>query len=145
MSDPDDDPACQFDDFDPFSNADLPDGTGSGAGGDVANKLQPQQKVTTFSPAAEPVVTDISSFPSERIVHQLTEVPDAFRSVFQEYPYFNLLQSKLLPVLLREENSVAVCAPTGSGKTALFELAIIRVLMLHAQYQPVSPSLMSHP
>ncbi|XP_064416175.1 probable ATP-dependent DNA helicase HFM1 [Latimeria chalumnae] len=52
-----------------------------------------------------------------------------FRSVFKEFPYFNYIQSKALDDLLYTDKSFVLCAPTGSGKTVLFELAIIRLLM----------------
>ncbi|CAB1317768.1 unnamed protein product [Coregonus sp. 'balchen'] len=52
-----------------------------------------------------------------------------FRSVFKEFPYFNYVQSKALDDVLYTGKNVVACAPTGSGKTVLFELAIIRLLM----------------
>lgn len=148
MSAGDEDPACQFDDADPLTDADLPDERALGMSGEAEKKLQSQQKVEQSAGVPDPItVTDISLSPSDRIVFPITEVPEKYRSVFQDYPYFNILQSKLLPDLLQTDSAVAVCAPTGSGKTALFELAIIRILMLHAHHQPVSffPSSLSCP
>ncbi|KAG8014030.1 putative ATP-dependent DNA helicase HFM1, partial [Nibea albiflora] len=52
-----------------------------------------------------------------------------FRSVFNEFPFFNYIQSKALDDVLYTGNNFVACAPTGSGKTVLFELAIIRLLM----------------
>uniref|UniRef100_A0A3Q3LJC4 Probable ATP-dependent DNA helicase HFM1 n=1 Tax=Labrus bergylta TaxID=56723 RepID=A0A3Q3LJC4_9LABR len=52
-----------------------------------------------------------------------------FRSVFSNFPFFNYVQSKALDDVLYTGNNFVVCAPTGSGKTVLFELAIIRLLM----------------
>uniref|UniRef100_A0A3B3RIS3 Helicase for meiosis 1 n=1 Tax=Paramormyrops kingsleyae TaxID=1676925 RepID=A0A3B3RIS3_9TELE len=52
-----------------------------------------------------------------------------FRSVFKEFPYFNYVQSKALDDILYTSKNFVACAPTGSGKTVLFELAIIRLLM----------------
>ncbi|KAI4874988.1 hypothetical protein NFI96_017657 [Prochilodus magdalenae] len=52
-----------------------------------------------------------------------------FRNVFKEFPYFNCVQSKALDDLLYTSKNFVACAPTGSGKTVLFELAIIRLLM----------------
>ncbi|NXX97824.1 HFM1 helicase, partial [Centropus bengalensis] len=52
-----------------------------------------------------------------------------FRSIFKEFPYFNYAQSKALDDLLYTDRNFVVCAPTGSGKTVMFELAITRLLM----------------
>jgi hypothetical protein len=106
MSDPSDDPACQFadDDID-FSELQVTNVT---------------QSLAAFSPSAEVPLITISTLPSERTVLHKSEVPEKFQCVFDDYPYFNVLQSKLLPDLLHADNSIAVCAPTGSGKTALF-------------------------
>uniref|UniRef100_A0A4W3HMA5 Probable ATP-dependent DNA helicase HFM1 n=1 Tax=Callorhinchus milii TaxID=7868 RepID=A0A4W3HMA5_CALMI len=52
-----------------------------------------------------------------------------FRSVFKEFPYFNYIQSKALDDLLYTDRNFVICSPTGSGKTVIFELAIIRLLM----------------
>uniref|UniRef100_A0A3P8WLM6 Probable ATP-dependent DNA helicase HFM1 n=1 Tax=Cynoglossus semilaevis TaxID=244447 RepID=A0A3P8WLM6_CYNSE len=52
-----------------------------------------------------------------------------FRSVFKDFPFFNYVQSKALDDILYTDKNFVACAPTGSGKTVLFELAIIRLLM----------------
>ncbi|OWK64380.1 putative ATP-dependent DNA helicase HFM1 [Lonchura striata] len=62
-----------------------------------------------------------------------------FRSIFKEFPYFNYAQSKALDdvsmehklqlQLLYTDRNFVICAPTGSGKTVMFELAITRLLM----------------
>ncbi|XP_027693877.1 probable ATP-dependent DNA helicase HFM1 [Vombatus ursinus] len=59
----------------------------------------------------------------------VTEIPAQFRSIFKEFPYFNYIQSKALDDLLYSDRNFVVCAPTGSGKTVIFELAITRLLM----------------
>ncbi len=41
---------------------------------------------------------------------------------------FNYIQKQCLPILLRTDENVVVSAPTGSGKTVLFELAMIRAI-----------------
>ncbi|XP_068948830.1 probable ATP-dependent DNA helicase HFM1 [Petaurus breviceps papuanus] len=59
----------------------------------------------------------------------VTEIPAQFRSIFKEFPYFNYIQSKALDDLLYTDRNFVVSAPTGSGKTVIFELAITRLLM----------------
>ncbi|XP_029560143.1 probable ATP-dependent DNA helicase HFM1 isoform X1 [Salmo trutta] len=63
------------------------------------------------------------------ILRPISEIPAKFRSVFKEFPYFNYVQSKALDDVLYTSKNFVACAPTGSGKTVLFELAIIRLLM----------------
>ncbi|KAM6948757.1 LOW QUALITY PROTEIN: putative ATP-dependent DNA helicase HFM1 [Aplochiton taeniatus] len=59
----------------------------------------------------------------------VSEIPAKFRSVFKEFPFFNYVQPKPLDDVLYTGKNFVACAPTGSGKTVLFELAIIRLLM----------------
>ncbi|XP_022085821.1 probable ATP-dependent DNA helicase HFM1 [Acanthaster planci] len=58
----------------------------------------------------------------------VNEIPKKYRSVFP-FPYFNIVQSKVLDDVLYTDKHMVVCAPTGSGKTAVFELAIVHLLM----------------
>ncbi|XP_008066461.1 probable ATP-dependent DNA helicase HFM1 [Carlito syrichta] len=59
----------------------------------------------------------------------VTEIPTKFRSIFKEFPYFNYIQSQAFDDLLYTDRNFVICAPTGSGKTVVFELAITRLLM----------------
>ncbi|KAG5893823.1 hypothetical protein JTB14_018326 [Gonioctena quinquepunctata] len=59
----------------------------------------------------------------------MEEVPLPFRRIFSDYPCFNLVQSEVLNDVLRSDTSLVVSSPTGSGKTVIFELAIIKLLM----------------
>ncbi|KAM8849670.1 putative ATP-dependent DNA helicase HFM1 isoform 2-T5 [Spinachia spinachia] len=63
------------------------------------------------------------------VLRPVSEIPAKFRSVFKEFPFFNYVQSKALDDVLYTSKNFVACAPTGSGKTVLFELAIIRLLM----------------
>ena len=55
------------------------------------------------------------------------ELPDRFRHVF-EYPLFNAVQSKCFHSVYKTNDNVVISAPTGSGKTAIFELAICKLV-----------------
>ena len=127
-------PACPVEDWGTLADEDLPDGAA------LAAAAAGQEKLRVLPEVPEAIsVLDISLNPADRVVLPISCVPQEFQPLFSEFPYFNALQSQLLPHLLQQDNSVAVCAPTGSGKTALFELAILRVLMQHRKFQTVSP------
>ncbi|XP_078484330.1 putative ATP-dependent DNA helicase HFM1 [Ciona intestinalis] len=59
----------------------------------------------------------------------IEEIPDKYRSVFNGIPCFNVVQSKVFEDALYTNKPLVVCAPTGSGKTVIFELAIVRMLV----------------
>uniref|UniRef100_A0A8C3IZJ8 Helicase ATP-binding domain-containing protein n=1 Tax=Calidris pygmaea TaxID=425635 RepID=A0A8C3IZJ8_9CHAR len=92
--------------------------------GDIASKTGIKMK--PFSHASE--ILDITGnyyySISRKIVHSTQ-----FRSIFKEFPYFNYAQSKALDDLLYTDRNFVICAPTGSGKTVMFELAITKLLM----------------
>lgn len=56
------------------------------------------------------------------------ELPDRFRSVFP-FPFFNAIQSKCFRPIYQGDSNFVLSAPTGSGKTAVMELAICRLVM----------------
>jgi ATP-dependent DNA helicase HFM1/MER3 len=55
------------------------------------------------------------------------ELPDRFRQVFP-YELFNAVQSKCFSPIYKTTDNVVVAAPTGSGKTAILELAICKLV-----------------
>ncbi|XP_048230320.1 DExH-box ATP-dependent RNA helicase DExH17 [Ricinus communis] len=57
----------------------------------------------------------------------LSDLPEIFRSIFS-FRYFNSLQSECFPICFHSDINMVISAPTGSGKTVLFELCILRVL-----------------
>ncbi|KAI7789508.1 putative ATP-dependent DNA helicase HFM1 [Triplophysa rosa] len=77
--------------------------------------------------ASKPIEFEGSS--GKGTLRPVSEIPAKFRSVFKEFPYFNYLQSQALDDILYTSKNFVACAPTGSGKTVLFELAIIRLLI----------------
>ncbi|XP_078343088.1 putative ATP-dependent DNA helicase HFM1 [Oculina patagonica] len=66
-------------------------------------------------------------------LRSVNEIPNPFRSVFNKFPYFNIVQSKVFDEVMYTDRPLVVCAPTGSGKTVIFELAIIRLLVNSGQ------------
>ncbi|CAD6889081.1 unnamed protein product [Tilletia caries] len=57
----------------------------------------------------------------------VTALPDMWRSIYK-FPVFNAVQSTCFDSVYQSSRNVVVSAPTGSGKTVVFELAIIRML-----------------
>ncbi|NXY01581.1 HFM1 helicase, partial [Pteruthius melanotis] len=86
-------------------------------------------KIQSFSNASEILDMTAASGRKLEILRAVTEIPTQFRSIFKEFPYFNYAQSKALDDLLYTDRNFVICAPTGSGKTVMFELAITRLLM----------------
>ncbi|NXH11348.1 HFM1 helicase, partial [Bucco capensis] len=95
--------------------------------GDIASKSGIKMK--SCSNASE--ILDITGTTGRKleILRAVTEIPTQFRSIFKDFPYFNYAQSKALDDLLYTDRNFVICAPTGSGKTVMFELAITRLLM----------------
>ncbi|KAM6077801.1 putative ATP-dependent DNA helicase HFM1 [Theristicus caerulescens] len=95
--------------------------------GDIASKNG--IKIKSFSNASE--ILDMTGTTGRKleVLRAVTEIPTQFRSIFKEFPYFNYAQSKVLDDLLYTDRNFVICAPTGSGKTVMFELAITRLLM----------------
>jgi len=54
-------------------------------------------------------------------------LPDRMRCCFP-FPYFNAMQSKSFPPVYASDDNFVLSAPTGSGKTVIMELAIMRLL-----------------
>lgn len=60
------------------------------------------------------------------LVNPREVLPDRFRNVFP-YDLFNAVQSKCYESVYKTNNNVVISAPTGSGKTAILELAICKL------------------
>lgn len=65
---------------------------------------------------APPVVLGISLI-------SVNTLPDRFRGIFQ-FPLFNAVQSKCFHSVYASNDNIVLSSPTGSGKTAILELAI---------------------
>ncbi|XP_042907198.1 probable ATP-dependent DNA helicase HFM1 isoform X4 [Parasteatoda tepidariorum] len=68
----------------------------------------------------------------------VSEIPSKYQSIFKAFPNFNIVQSAVFEDVFYTDKSLAVCAPTGSGKTVIFELGIIRLLMLISDIGQIS-------
>ena len=52
-------------------------------------------------------------------------LPVAYHGIFK-YKIFNAMQTILVPSILNCDDNIVIASPTGSGKTCLHELAIVR-------------------
>ncbi|CAI9109838.1 OLC1v1009749C1 [Oldenlandia corymbosa var. corymbosa] len=59
-------------------------------------------------------------------LRSVLDLPAPFRSAFT-FRYFNSLQSECFSSCFLSDMNMVISAPTGSGKTALFELCILRI------------------
>lgn len=82
--------------------------------------FQPRnQERSNASSLGPPVVQGITLVPTRTL-------PDRYRGVFA-FPVFNAVQSKSFATVYNSDDNLVVSAPTGSGKTAIMELAICRL------------------
>lgn len=69
----------------------------------------------------------VTSAPLSQPLLATSEIALPFRAIFP-FAYFNAVQSLCLDKIYYSDKSTVVCSPTGSGKTVLLELAILRLL-----------------
>jgi ATP-dependent DNA helicase HFM1/MER3 len=89
--------------------------------------LKWQNNTNTAMTHSEPHLTDKP--PNIQGIQLISphELPDRFRQVFP-YKLFNAVQSKCFALIYKTNNNIVVAAPTGSGKTAILELAICKLI-----------------
>lgn len=95
--------------------------------GSTLQSLRAKAVLSGGGPAAARAVPSQSQ-QAATIRRPISELPARFRSIFP-YVNFNQVQSLVFDTMLQSNKPVVVSAPTGSGKTGIFELAIIRVIM----------------
>ncbi|KAM7512476.1 hypothetical protein LguiB_011351 [Lonicera macranthoides] len=69
----------------------------------------------------------VSSPMDKYALKSVSDLPAPFRSTFS-FRYFNSLQSECFSACFLSDVNMVISAPTGSGKTVLFELCILRLL-----------------
>ena len=84
---------------------------------ETATQSTAQRNRTSHDP---PVVQGINLISTHAL-------PDRFRAIFP-YPLFNAVQSKSFESTYKTNDNLVLAAPTGSGKTAILELAICRLI-----------------
>lgn len=99
---------------------------------DIDHPFQPvlRGKMNQTSPIklyAPPTVQGITLVP-------VTALPDRLRAVFP-FPMFNVVQSKCFAQVFQSDNNFVLSSPTGSGKTAILELAICRAIATNSTGQ----------
>jgi len=88
-----------------------------------------------------PVSLDDIKMPKQATVHtdliDLTPLPTSalqepkYEQLYQKYTTFNPIQSQIFHVLYHTDAPIFVGAPTGSGKTTIAELSLLRMKRLH--------------
>ncbi|KAJ3167141.1 Sec63 [Geranomyces variabilis] len=61
------------------------------------------------------------------LLEPVANLPDKYRGMFS-FPFFNAAQSQCFNLAFRADRNLVVSAPTGSGKTCIMELAIVRLM-----------------
>ncbi|KAI1757919.1 hypothetical protein F4782DRAFT_544295 [Xylaria castorea] len=87
-----------------------------------------------LAPWNEKFQTDLehaSSLPpivnNTRLIDPRQSLPDKFRAIFP-FQLLNAVQSKCFPLVYGTNDNVVISAPTGSGKTAILEMAICKLV-----------------
>ena len=80
----------------------------------------------------EPIVKEIPK-DAKLSLKQLDALPSKYQHLVGDIKEFNFTQSVVFDTVFGSDNCVAVCAPTGSGKTLIFELAIIKAISDHGK------------
>lgn len=87
-----------------------------------------------FDNDLEPIPNEMAKKPKRVAVRKSSKqclstsiLPDSFRGVFK-FTEFNKMQSEAFPSIYEDSENCVISSPTGSGKTVLFELAILRLI-----------------
>lgn len=70
-------------------------------------------------------------FEENEVLHPIEKLPNYVQPVFDGYKTLNRIQSRLWRAALETDENMLVCAPTGSGKTNVALLAMMREIGKH--------------
>ncbi|CAG8556365.1 3173_t:CDS:10, partial [Acaulospora colombiana] len=94
--------------------------------------LLPQQD---YEEITVPMTKRANNLHNEKVVN-LSEMDNLCRGTFKEYKSLNRVQSIVYPVVYQKDENMLICAPTGSGKTEIATLAILRMLSRYCDPTP---------
>ncbi|KAI0120824.1 P-loop containing nucleoside triphosphate hydrolase protein [Hypoxylon sp. NC0597] len=89
----------------------------------VTQKRASNLKLNLHHAPEEPPIVNAT-----RLIDPRQALPDKVRTVFP-YELFNVVQSKCFSLVYGTDDNVVISAPTGSGKTAILEMAICKLAM----------------
>ncbi|KAL6007073.1 Sec63 [Asimina triloba] len=96
-------------------------------GGNRSSPFDVRTTSIALNPGSENIFEEMSSTMDSYMLISVCDLPAPFRSAFS-FRYFNSLQSECFPGCFLSDINMVISAPTGSGKTVLFELCILRLL-----------------
>ncbi|KAL7671643.1 hypothetical protein ACOME3_006534 [Neoechinorhynchus agilis] len=93
------------------------------------NKRRCSRKKSKKS-ASKPLEPSNVTLPCSNPMGNMLKIPEKYQSIFMaNMSQFNKVQETVMEKAFFSSDSIVVCAPTGSGKTTIFEMAIVRMLM----------------
>ncbi|KAJ7578472.1 Sec63 Brl domain-containing protein [Mycena floridula] len=93
-----------------------------------SQQIAPRPPVNQQAPSPPPRGSNPRNAHGIRLV-PVSDLPDIYRGLFK-FGVFNAVQSNCFEPVLQSNDNMVISAPTGSGKTVLFELAILRMVTL---------------
>ncbi|CAF0874013.1 unnamed protein product, partial [Didymodactylos carnosus] len=79
-----------------------------------------------YVPSLKPMLLD-----PDEVLFLITNLPRYVQPAFKNYKELNRIQSKMVKVTLETDENILLCAPTGSGKTNIALLCILREMGKH--------------
>ena len=98
-------------------------------------------KPPPYTPSPDPIVHKLNSSNRPQHARRTIAVDQVFHGPVKnlwkssKFNSFNHVQSEMVNVLANSDDNVIVSAPTGAGKTALFEMAMARLFTSNLQHE----------